>query len=83
VQSGKIQDIGDVCIEYKHPSHNIHRLLISMTNRELQGVTGLARSTIQRLRNGKQRPRRKTVATLAGIEGMFSNPLSRKGGVDL
>jgi hypothetical protein len=44
-------------------------MLKSSTNREIQDRTGLARSTIQRIRNNRVKPRKRTVASLTSSAG--------------
>lgn len=54
----------EVYTEYALPGDDLSRVLRSITNRELQDRTGLARSTIQRLRNSTVMARVKTTTLL-------------------
>ena len=71
-QAGMVHDLEEVCTEYVPSRQEQQRraaltALRSMTNWELQQRTGLARSTIQRLRNQGARPRKRTADALCYI----------------
>jgi hypothetical protein len=78
VQSGSVHDLREAYTEYIRSSEEQQQrewlaVINSLTNRELQDRTGLARSTIQRIRNNGVKPRNKTAASLTSRAGARVN----------
>jgi hypothetical protein len=67
VQFGTVHDLDEVYTVYVAPDRGLLDALRSMTNRELQDRTGLARSTLQRIRNQGVVPRRSNRSRLAQL----------------
>lgn len=86
VEAGLVHDPDDVYTEYPHPAHDAWRTLVlptlnEMTRTEIERYTGMSRTQITAVRNGRAQPTAQHRGALIRAAGAFARERLRNQGI--